>query len=186
MIVLVDRPNSGVRYHFASLKLHEALQNLRTKSATAKALIEFDEASTKTVQILCAQVPCAFGPFCDEWALLGPCIVWSPTKKFKCKAGEITGYSKWSGAPTVKAGSLAETVLPPEITLIHELGHFKQWIEDPGIFASRGTDGAITHGHTAVKDLEADNLKRHEVPVCKEMGLRQRQNYADFTGFTDV
>jgi hypothetical protein len=184
MIKLVERPNTGINYTSAFGDLELTLSSLSKKSPTAKDLIDFVQASPLTVEILCANEPGAFGPFNDEWSLTGPCIIWSPTKKFKCKAGTIKGY-RASGAPILE-GKKVDTFYGPEITLLHELGHFRQYIEDATRFASRGPTGEIVEGKMAVKDIEADNLRRHENPVCKELGLPQRLQYSDFDGFFDV
>ena len=184
MIFLASRSASTISYNQASKYLADALATLRAKSATALALITFIEnAPAVQIGIVAAQEPGAFGPFNMEWAFTGPCIIWSPTKKFKCKAADISGYRPNGSAVWAKK---FDTVYPPEITLIHELGHAKQYIEDTSIFASKTVDGLVTEGSKSIDDIEADNLKRHENPVCKEMGLYQRVKYSDFDGFVDV
>jgi hypothetical protein len=127
------------------------------------------------IQVLVTNVDGAFGPRNDEYGFNGPCIVWNPGGYFNTKGANISG--EWpSGKP--KFDMKLAVTYPPEITLLHELGHAKQFIEG-GWF---GADGPIRD----VADVEADNLKRHENPVCKEYGLLQRVNYTDFVGFNHV
>jgi hypothetical protein len=181
MIVLADRSNrTGIKYPHASHCLAEALSVLRTRSETAKEIIREVERSRTRIQIAVAEEPGVFGPSNLEWAFNEPCIIWAPNIQVPINATEITGY--WgSGKPKVAAGKRETILLPPEIVLIHELGHAKQFIEHPEWFASMdGTTGTVRPGTKSNAEIEADNLKRHEVPVCQEFGLKQRALYDDF------
>jgi hypothetical protein len=184
MLVLAARGASKIPYQNASTLFFNALQTLKQKSASAKEIVEFVEKSPAAqIQILVAEVAGAFGPYSPEWAFLGPCIVWDAGGVFKTKGAEITGYRE-SGAPKY-AGKKVNVTYPPEITLLHELGHAKQYIENPGWFGSIGPGGAVP-GSMETKDIEADNLRRHENPVCKDYNLLQRVNYGDFEGFDHI
>ena len=184
VLVLASRGGSKVPYSSASTLFADALGKLRQKSPTAAQVINFVEKSPAAeIQVLVAEVAGAFGPYSPEWAFLGPCIVWDAGGVFKTKGAEITGYRD-SGAPKY-AGAKRTVTYPPEITLLHELGHALQYIENPGWFGSNGPGGPVA-GSKETKDIEADNLKRHENPVCREYGLLQRINYSDFEGFDHV
>lgn len=184
MLILASRGGSKIPYPSASTHFNNALDTLRAKSPTAKTIIEFvEKAPVVEIKVLVTDIDGAFGPYNDEWAFLGPCIIWNPGGYFKTKGAEISGYRP-TGAPMYQ-GKKQDTEYPPEITLIHELGHAKQYIETPGWFGSRGPNGDVA-GSKEVKEIEADNLKRHENPVCKEWGLPQRVNYGDFEGFRHV
>ncbi len=174
-------------YGKGSAYYYNALTQLKTRSPTAATIIDFLENKSPTVQIsiLVTEVEDgAFGPFSLVWGFTGPCIVWTPSKSFNTRGAEITGYRD-SGAPKI-TGSKVAVIYPSEIVLLHELGHAKQYIENPDWFSSQGAGGIVRPGSKTTNEIEADNLKRHEVPVCKEYGLAQRQNYADGMGFNDV
>ncbi|MGA3400411.1 MAG: hypothetical protein ABSC95_14420 [Acetobacteraceae bacterium] len=187
MLTLAARSASKIPYSNASAYFYNALSTLKQKSKAAAAIIDFLENKSPTVQIsvLVCEVEGAFGPFSMEWAFTGPCIVWTPGKSFTTRGADITGYRAATGAPII-SGKKADVVYPSEIVLIHELGHAKQYIENPGWFASQGGGGAVVAGSKTTAEIEADNLRRHEHPVCKDYGLLQRQNYTDFLGFNDV
>ena len=174
MIVLAKR-NSPIPYTAASSLFKESLDKLRAKSSTARGIVDFVEKDKTQVQLLVTDVDGAFGPKNNEYGFDGPCIVWNPGGHFKTNGAEITG-SFPSGAP--KFDKKLAVTYPPEITLLHELGHAKQFIEG-GWF---GPDGPLKD----VAEVEADNLKRHENPVCKDYGLLQRVKYTDFVGFIHV
>lgn len=66
--------------------------------------------------------------------------------------------------------------LPPEIVLFHELGHIRQYLTDKAHYVSWLT----THNIPA---LEADNLAKHEWPICAEFGYGKRANYHEDQDF---
>jgi hypothetical protein len=186
MLTLARRGESKIPYSQASAHYYNALKTLKEKSPTAASIIDFVENKSPAVQIsiLVTDVEGAFGPFDMELGFTGPCIVWTPGKSFTTRGANITGYRP-NGTPMI-AGKKVEVVYPSEIVLLHEIGHAKQFIENPGWFSSMGPDRAITSGSKSVAEIEADNLRRHEHPVCREYGLAQRQNYVDFLNFNDV
>ena len=185
MLTLASRSAATIPYGNASAYFYTALESLKSQSVTAAAIIKFIEnAAMVQISVLVSDVEGAFGPFSMEWAFTGPCIVWTPGKSFSTRGASITGYRPASGAPII-SGRKAIVVYPAEIVLIHELGHAKQYIEDPGIFARQGP-GGIVAGSLTTAQIEADNLRRHEHPVCRDYKLLQRQNYTDFEGFNDV
>ena len=186
MLTLASRGASTIPYSNASAYFYNAVAELKRRSQTAKSIIDFVENRSPSVQIsiLVAEIEGAFGPFSLEWAFTGPCIVWAPGKSFTTRGADITGYRP-SGAPII-SGKRVDVVYPSEIVLLHEIGHAKQYIENPGWFGSQGIGGAIVAGSKTTIEIQADNLRRHEVPVCKEYGLPQRQNYNDFIQFNPV
>ncbi len=185
MLTLASRSGSAIPYQEASAHFYNALQTLKQKSSNAADIIRFVEnAPSVTVQVLVTDVEGAFGPFSMEYAFTGPCIVWTPGKSFNTRGADITGY-RASGSPMI-SGKKEMVEYPPEIVLVHELGHAKQYIENAGWFASKGEGGVVEAGSKTTAEIEADNLRRHEHPVCKDYGLKQRQNYTDFEGFNNI
>ena len=136
-------------------------------------------SSTVVISVVVNEEPSQFGSSdtANKWLNTGqPVHIWNPKAVFTTLAADITGY--WpSGNP--KFDKKVKVDLPPEIGLIHELGHAKQWIEDETQF-TRFIGGVRTEGTKTTEQLEAANLKIHENPVCKEMGLKQRIKYNDF------
>ena len=183
VLVLASRGGTTVPYASASTIFFNSLETLRQKSPTARTIIQSVDKSTVQIQVLITEAAGAFGPYSPEWAFLGPCLVWDAGGIFKTKGAAITGYRP-SGSP-MYAGKKVDVAYPPEITLIHEIGHAKQYIETPEWFGSNGPTGPVA-GTKETKDIEADNLKRHENPVYKEYGLLQRVAYGDFEGFDHI
>jgi hypothetical protein len=73
------------------------------------------------------------------------------------------------------------TVIPLGVSLIHELGHAKQFLEKPQWFEAT-FDAAIKGGgsratNPAKYEIEDDNVSRHEKPVCLELGKPAREKY---------
>lgn len=109
-------------------------------------------------------------------------------------------------APQEFEGNLTE--LSNRIATLHELGHAKQWIENPNLFNRKitGMRGAIRDQAAKLAGPEAkhilkesdqsplftawdpivemDNMSRHEWPICRELGIGYRKNYADLGGHT--
>ncbi|MEO0913178.1 MAG: hypothetical protein AAFY59_09345 [Pseudomonadota bacterium] len=86
-----------------------------------------------------------------------------------------------------KDGKIGGQPFPPVIQLYHELGHAKQH----GEWGPQQWDQICQAGKEPVTDtsvrlktpypmvLESDNMKRHEFPMCDEMGAVKRANYMD-------
>lgn len=58
-----------------------------------------------------------------------------------------------------------------EIILWHELGHITQFLEDPVRFYAMNNDPNYQY------TLDTDNLKRHEHPLCRDLGVGRRWIY---------
>lgn len=88
---------------------------------------------------------------------------------YKNTKGYISGKDKklFSYYPVIQ---LSRVRLPPEITLLHELGHVKQFYEGGGLVPWKGR-------LQNVDQIEADNLKDHENPLTDEYGLPSRIFY---------
>jgi hypothetical protein len=168
-LIILARRDSTIPYAAASTALANALDTLKQRSTTAKQVIDFVQGDRTEIQILVTNVDGAFGPHNEAYGFTGPCIIWYPGGQFNTRGATIKGYRP-NNSPIFDK-KMAVTY-PPEITLLHELGHAKQFIE-----------GGWFDGSKDVKDIEADNLRRHENPVCKEYGLLQRVKYDDFIGF---
>jgi hypothetical protein len=89
--------------------------------------------------------------------------------------------------------------LPLGVSLIHELGHAVQYMEDPNAFESKFTTAQSgssettqfnitdSEGKALTKDIkntliallsiENDNVARHEAPVCNDLNLPFRKKY---------
>lgn len=69
-----------------------------------------------------------------------------------------------------------ESQYPPELVLLHELGHVKQYIDNPSFLNNYSENMHV---------IEMDNLARHESPAAQEMGLPVRIDY-NFTRENDM
>ncbi len=86
-----------------------------------------------------------------------------------------------------KTGKIGGTPFPPVIQLYHELGHAKQygeWGPKQWDAVCQAGKAPITESSVRLKTpypmvLESDNMKRHEFPMCDEMGSVKRGNYMD-------
>jgi hypothetical protein len=114
-----------------------------------------------------------FGAESKELGSNGPCIVWNPFGSFKTYASKIIGKREWNNSDIWDKKQVVR--YPALVVLIHELGHAVQYIEDSKRFSTSQEEGTMS-----TEQIEADNLKRHENPVCIEMGLLQRVKYNDF------
>lgn len=65
---------------------------------------------------------------------------------------------------------------PQSIVLFHELGHAVQWISRNTWYNAQIEKG-MKNGY--FEDLEKENLKDVEWPMCKEMGVDTRRDYLD-------
>jgi Golgi nucleoside diphosphatase len=71
------------------------------------------------------------------------------------------------------------TAIPYGVSMMHELGHAKQYIEKPQWFEATYR-AAMSHKsgkNQPQLDIENDNLVRHEAPILKDMGLPFRLTY---------
>lgn len=173
MLILAHRGNIGYPLHEASRHLHEALERLRSRSAAAREIIDFvDRRDHRSIRILVTERPGAFGTSNPAVGFVEPCILWSPVRETTIR------YSASRYHPGQRG--LAYAVYPPEITLIHEIGHAKQYIEDPARFPSYDREWTLIPGTLPNDAIEADNLRRHEHPVCNDYGLPTRTHYSHF------
>jgi len=186
MLKLLDKSTlkGGYKQTEAKKLFDAALASLRKSSESASAIIKFVENEPKvSVGVACIEMDGAFGSSCHAIGELTPVIVWNPKKKFQVNGWEITGYRKYNNSPIY--GSKEIMTYPPELVLLHELGHAKQYIEAPDWFTKENAGGEPTKGTKTTKQIEADNLERHERPVAKELKLKVRQSYEDYLGFVD-
>lgn len=117
-------------------------------------------------------------------------LVWDPSAEMTYDAA-----AKW--VPKFKStteGTLKLTdrnaekgKLGPEILLLHELGHFDQFLNRRDWYLERCAKQASstttpTEFTACQGDIEADNLSRNEWPVCTELGIHKRQTYWDDFG----
>jgi hypothetical protein len=100
-------------------------------------------------------------------------VVKSPPSHVMDKDRMFAGVNKPITRPLIWA---TKAVLPPEVVLFHELGHVVQYLTDKPQFVSwlRAHD---------LNALEADNLRKHEWPMCTEFGLGKRSNYHEDCSF---
>jgi len=186
MLKLLDKSNlkGGYKKSESQMLFDEALVALRKSSATAAEIIKFVENEPKiSIGVACIEMDGAFGSSCLAIGEVSPVIVWNPKKKFQVSGWEITGYRKYNNSPIY--GSKEIMTYPPELVLLHELGHAKQYIEHPDWFTKEKSGGDAIPGTKSTKDIESDNLERHERPVAKDLGLKVRQSYEDYLGFVD-
>jgi hypothetical protein len=70
-------------------------------------------------------------------------------------------------------------VVPLGVSMMHELGHAKQYVENPAWFENTYAAAMrISSGPNKPKlDIENDNVTRHEAPILKDLGLPFRTTY---------
>ncbi|WP_295502051.1 hypothetical protein [Limnohabitans sp. Rim8] len=132
--------------------------------------------------------PSEFGALLNG-GLYHPTIMWNPQKDlaiFGRNRPEQQIQKSWrtvDGVPVrvetlkwVSKGDPKDEILPPYICLAHEMGHAKQYAENPALFTSLGTSESISN----IEAIEAENLVMHEWPICLEHNFKVRVNYQDF------
>jgi hypothetical protein len=67
--------------------------------------------------------------------------------------------------------------LPLGVSLMHELGHAKQFIEQPAWFENHYKAATQRGNKESQLAIENDNVTRHEMPICKELSLPFRTKY---------
>lgn len=72
---------------------------------------------------------------------------------------------------------IGTTTLPLGISLMHELGHAKQFLEKPSWFENHYKAATQNGNKESQLAIENDNVSRHEMPICKDMGLPFRTKY---------
>jgi len=131
-----------------------------------------------------------------------PVVLWNPNYKFTY-FGEITGiktngdgsivlqtyddlvkgdifyryktpgqFSRLIQIPTVR---FTKNQMPAWLVFYHELGHVKQYYE--GGVTKNAADIIWTGKLKNTAAIEADNLARHEIPICKEINIPPRAHY---------
>ena len=68
-------------------------------------------------------------------------------------------------------------VLPLGVSLMHELGHAKQYIEKPSWFVGHYEAATKKSNKASQLEIENDNVQRHEQPICEELKLPFRTKY---------
>jgi len=96
-------------------------------------------------------------PLANE-GVVSPTVLWCPYSNF---------FSY-----TVDDDELKLNAFPSWVGLLHELGHYKQSLDDGKEYAE-----LLNQGNTA--EIERDNLVRHEGHATMEAGLGSRKNYED-------
>lgn len=132
-----------------------------------------------------------------------PCVFWNPYYKFEyfgALVGIKTNKGGRGGTPVLdklatpyytylpasrwkrRIGIIQGTrvLMPPEITLFHEIGHVKQYYECQ--LPTGSQPGALVvadwnHFLTYTTELDADNLERHEIPIAVEYHIPPREYY---------
>lgn len=67
--------------------------------------------------------------------------------------------------------------LPIGVSLMHELGHAKQYVEKPEWFTNQFLAATQKGSKEAQLAIENDNVQRHEKPICVELGKPHRDKY---------
>jgi|ERR1017187_9955385 hypothetical protein len=92
----------------------------------------------------------------------------------------LTGFTGGVAVVNIESGmKISGKAIPLGVSMMHELGHAKQYIEKPAWFENNYAAAMkVTKGVNQPKlDIENDNLARHEAPVLKELGLPFRLKY---------
>ncbi|MDG1491580.1 MAG: hypothetical protein P8R43_06780 [Planctomycetota bacterium] len=119
-------------------------------------------------------------------------MVWDPTATLNFDPTGVWAkkpVSKWAKPGTKETatfkGKGGSMDLPPHVVLLHELGHFDQFLNWPAykdkVRDQRGPDSAkLFKGCQG--DIEAHNLASNEWPICSQLGITKRQSYWDRPG----
>jgi hypothetical protein len=111
-------------------------------------------------------------------------LVWDEKVEFPIlvDAQQVETTTTFLGKPRTTTKTVAKlSPLPPEIVLIHELGHAAQFIKEMPTYSTLFASGA-----GGVAQIEADNLKRNEWPICDDYGLRRRSSYLHYKGSNET
>ncbi|WP_026397108.1 hypothetical protein [Acetobacter nitrogenifigens] len=183
MISLARKPEiSHIEYHLASTYFLNAIEYLKKCSKNACGIISYVETSDIEINVLVVRdQDSGFYPYKNDLQIPPPCIVWAANRS-------LTIFGKRENSR-----GLVDADYSPEIGLLHELGHAKQFIEDRGYRLGRKIGqkqpwfplNASSLNDQQNADVEADNLRRHEHPVCQDLGLVIRNNYQNFRGTSD-
>ncbi len=174
----------GCSHDLATQKVWQLINKIGRDSDTAHAIATEVHNHQAVIKVACFDNrDGCFGASCSEIGILGPVILWDFSKNFRVRGRTITGRRKWNNS-LIFSTDFEETDYPPELVLLHEIGHAKQYLEDPGRFSKEVAGGQVQPGTWKSTEIEADNLERHERPVAEELGLRVRQNYDDYLGFS--
>jgi len=71
---------------------------------------------------------------------------------------------------------------PGWLTLIHELGHARQYVDDTEWFngwftRANNAQNGVANAKVAQGIIEADNMQKHEVPLAERFGYKKRYHY---------
>jgi hypothetical protein len=94
--------------------------------------------------------------------------------------GALGGFTGGVAVVNIESGmKFGGKAIPLGVSMMHELGHAKQFIERPAWFENNYAAAMkVTKGVNQPKlDIENDNLARHEAPILKELGLPFRLKY---------
>lgn len=136
------------------------IEELRNSSATARAVYDYvANHSTKIHVIFFKQVPKAGD---NEVRING--AVFDEAVEF----GATIWYNLADKVYNSEAKTKADIKVPRSLVFFHELGHAKQWLENPSRWTAWNDDTTNrVDGYN--KPVEEDNLLRHEWPICDEM-----------------
>lgn len=96
------------------------------------------------------------------------------------KQGYLYRYKLPLGKQTVRVIRVTKGKMPAWVVLYHELGHVKQYYEG-------GSADAWTVRLNNTSAIEAENLDKHENPICRDIGRPIRAHYKHSThGFHDL
>ncbi|MEN8177257.1 MAG: hypothetical protein ABFS39_01380 [Pseudomonadota bacterium] len=136
--------------------------------------------------------------------ILRPVVLWNPNYQFdyfgdvkgvhinssgditpmsyRERKGYIYHYKVRSARNKVTVVRVTQAKMPSWIVLFHELGHVTQYFK-----GNAPLDSAWATRLANTQDIEAENLTKHENPICVETGLPIRAHYKHSTyGFLDL
>ena len=158
---------------------------LIAKSKRAAEIIKLVESSLHVIEVV-------IGPSVgQESAFRGATgsettskLVWDEKVEFPIlvDATQVSTTRKFMGKDLTTTKTAAKlSPLPPEIVLIHELGHAAQHIGEMPTYAT-----LFASGSGGIAEIEADNLARNECPICDDFGLRRRSSYLHYKGSNET
>jgi hypothetical protein len=109
-------------------------------------------------------------------------ITWNAKENGSWFAIRANQPDEFSWVPGSHPSLANKVVPPPAILLMHEFGHGLQYLADKGGYeALRTASYQQPDGKDIDLRIENDNIRKHEAPVCLDLGQQVRWQYWDNT-----
>ena len=170
----------------AKQKVQAALQKVMAKSLNARVLVHWAEKQASDSALFSSGLKgdlrfVVFQGSSSAAQLIpgekvsdGVCEVhWNPDVSHHIVVGVAKKTKKVFGREITKDCYRSEAALSPEVILLHEIGHFRQWRTTHDWFMEAYNSG----GDAIIEKIEADNLRSCEWPICRDLGQQIRAEY---------